>query len=163
MKILSPFMKFCQCVSAFEDTAILTSENDLGTTASYSFVPNYFDPNFFWSKLSDLPPILQMIYMYLCFNIYIYIHTLIHVYIHMCVYIKHEKMCFHYHKRKKTQHLWHLLTQHKEKNDTLPRPNEKSTQPPIPYTALVIALVEVLVLKVSTLCCFSLIKHTHIR
>ena len=92
------------------------------------------------------------------------------MYVHNCMYIKHEIMCFHYHKTKKKKKLVippHMrLSQHKEKNDnTLPRPNEKMTpsQPPIPDVALVIALIEALVLEVLTFCFQSLKKHTNVR
>ena len=92
------------------------------------------------------------------------------MYVHMCMYIKHEKMCFHYHKTKKNTTLvtppHTRLSQHKGKNDkTLPRPNEKMTpsQPPIPDVALVIALIEALVLEVLTFCFQSLKKHTRVK
>ena len=86
------------------------------------------------------------------------------MYVHMCMYTKHEKMCFHYKKPKKNTTLvmppHTKLSQHKVKKMTIPSPVQmkKTTpsQPPIPDGALVIALIEALVLEVSTFCFQSL-------
>ena len=101
-----------------------------------SFVPNYFDPNLFWSKLLDLPLILLMIYTFLCFNIYVcmYLNPCVHTYVYVH---KTWKDVFSLSQTKKTQHLWHLLTRGNHstrKKMTIPSPVQmkKPPNPPSP-------------------------------